>query len=367
MNCTKRKSRLAAGHRLWSWLVPALVLLSGSTSLSIQDDLPPLEEPPAWDQYWEQESMDGQPLNWKLTTMGGTQFWTDLRHRSGWRIQRHYATGHCRLLDPNDVRRAWGTLEQCEASLAALIETEPVPPNSKTVVILVHGLARTRGCWVPMTRCVQEHTRWQVIDFTYASSRKPVSDHAQALRQVIETLGPEVKQIHFAGHSLGNIVVRHYLADTTSTDNLRQGDPRIGRIVMIGPPNHGSKMARVLQPTGVFSFVTGRSGVELGKDWEQLEGKLAVPKCEFGIIAGGSKENGQGYNPLLSGSGDMTVSLEEAKLAGASDLMVHPLFHATMMKQSEVCAATVRFLQTGCFSESGTRNPIPAGPPGPGK
>ncbi len=331
----------------------AILFVFANSSLAQieQYDLPPLEVNP------ELEGMSERPLNWELPTMGGTQFWTDLRHRSGWRIQRHYGTGHCRLLDANNVRRAWGTLEQCEDALNRLIVSESIPPNGETVVILVHGLARTRGSWVPMTKYLKANTNWQIIDFTYASTRKPVGDHAQALNQVIQLLGPEVKHIHFAGHSLGNIVVRHYLADTIT--GTEQGDPRIGRIVMIGPPNQGSKMARVLQPTGVFSFVTGRSGVELGMDWETLAGKLATPKGEFGIIAGGDAEGGRGMNPLLEGSSDMTVSLEEAKLPGAADLFVKSLFHSTMMKQPEVCEATLRFLKTGCFLESGIKNPIP--------
>lgn len=41
-------------------------------------------------------------------TMGGTTFWNNLDTYRGWKLQKNTWTGHCRILDPADVRRAWG-------------------------------------------------------------------------------------------------------------------------------------------------------------------------------------------------------------------------------------------------------------------
>ncbi len=41
-------------------------------------------------------------------TMGGTTFWDNLDTYRGWKLQKNTWTGHCRILDPADVRRAWG-------------------------------------------------------------------------------------------------------------------------------------------------------------------------------------------------------------------------------------------------------------------
>ncbi|MDD6825064.1 MAG: hypothetical protein PUE12_02950 [Oscillospiraceae bacterium] len=46
--------------------------------------------------------------NLNLKTMGGDLWWRDLVEAEGWRIQQNSVTKHCRILDPNDVRRAWG-------------------------------------------------------------------------------------------------------------------------------------------------------------------------------------------------------------------------------------------------------------------
>ena len=41
-------------------------------------------------------------------TMGGKTFWNELAEYQGWRLQKNMITQHCRILDPQDVRRAWG-------------------------------------------------------------------------------------------------------------------------------------------------------------------------------------------------------------------------------------------------------------------
>lgn len=47
--------------------------------------------------------------NVPFPTMGGTVFWTTLCEYNGWKIQQNMITKHCRILDNNDVRIAWGT------------------------------------------------------------------------------------------------------------------------------------------------------------------------------------------------------------------------------------------------------------------
>ena len=44
-----------------------------------------------------------------MPTLGGKVFWGDNFIYAGWRIQENVVTGHHRLLDPDDVRQAWGT------------------------------------------------------------------------------------------------------------------------------------------------------------------------------------------------------------------------------------------------------------------
>ena len=61
---------------------------------------------------------------------------------------------------------------------------------------------------------------------------------------------------------------------------------------------------------------------------------------------------------MLKGPDDFTVSLNEAKLNGAHDMLIRPLFHSTMVMQPEVQQATLRFLQHGYFLSADQRQPI---------
>ncbi|MGN0866915.1 MAG: alpha/beta fold hydrolase [Oligosphaeraceae bacterium] len=47
-------------------------------------------------------------LNLRIATLGGRFFWKDLEECQGWRLQQNLVTGHCRILNPENHRLAWG-------------------------------------------------------------------------------------------------------------------------------------------------------------------------------------------------------------------------------------------------------------------
>jgi len=190
-------------------------------------------------------------INLPVRTGGGRQFWTDLRNVGGWRIQQNSETGHHRLIDATQVRRAWGNFAHCEQTLEQRIQDRQVVRPTGKVVILLHGLVRTRNSMQVM----EQHLKSQgftTVNFCYASSRKQVKEHAVALKSVIDGLGDQVTDVYLVAHSLGNIVIRKYLHDTVNPQTNRNGDPRIRRIVMLGPPNQGSQAARMFKNSYLF-------------------------------------------------------------------------------------------------------------------
>jgi hypothetical protein len=101
----------------------------------------------------------------------------------------------------------------------------------------------------------------------------------------------------------------------------------------------------------------GASGTQLASDWKELESHLAIPACQFGVIAGGAGTP-DGRNPLVAGDDDLIVGIEETRLAGAHDFLVLPLMHTFMMDDPAVQEATLRFLQHGFFVSQTRRQPI---------
>ena len=300
------------------------------------------------------------PFNLKLKTRGGRQFWTDIVYLSDWRVQRNAVTGHHRLIDPKDVRQGWGTLEQCKLQLDGLVASGDIRPNAGKLVIILHGLMRSSHSMAPLADYLEENSDYQAINIEYASSRGVIARHANDLARLIRHLGPDVTEINFVAHSMGNIVIRHYLSDLMLQ---KEGmDPRFHRMVMLGPPNHGSQFAHFLRNNPLFNAAAGVAGKQLGEKWEDLEPHLATPPFEFGIISGAQDETQKLNNFVLTGPDDFTVSLEETRLMGAKDWLVRPLLHSTMMKNKITLESTLRFIEEGYFISAKEMNPIEAQP-----
>lgn len=286
------------------------------------------------------------PFNVPLPTTGGTQLWTDHQDRDGFRIQQHALTGHWRLLDASDVRQAWGTRAACEQSLQKLCPVAEIESPTHTVVLL-HGLMRTRHCMKSLGEAIEKTFRDQnqsvrTLCFSYASSRRSIGDHAAALREVLETQ-PASTQFSFAGHSMGNIVVRHLIADLERDNDPANILPRCRSMVMLGPPNQGAAIARRLAPTKLYGWITGTGGLELGPQWESFSANLATPKFPFLIIAGDVSDKPV-QNPLVDGSGDFVVSVQEATLEGAVAVETFPVLHSFLMNDQAVVDRTIEFL-----------------------
>jgi pimeloyl-ACP methyl ester carboxylesterase len=298
-----------------------------------------------------------------MPTLGGKQFWADELFFHQWRIQRNALDGHCRLLDGHDRRHAWGTFDECRARLEQIKREQRLPPMRGAAVIVLHGLGRSRDSMDKLCRYLEDEGGYTVLNVSYPSTRRDIGGHALALRRIVENLDG-VEQIDFVGHSMGNIIIRHYLADAMASRTAASSqaararlDPRIRRFVMLAPPNHGSRAADALADNPLFKAATGPAGQELGVDWDELERWLAVPPCEFGIVAGG-RGDAKGYNPLLPGDDDGTITVDTARLAGASDFLLVPVMHTFIMDDKTVMQCTLRFLEHGYFLSPEQRRPI---------
>jgi pimeloyl-ACP methyl ester carboxylesterase len=300
---------------------------------------------------------EGTPLE-KLAaaTLGGKQFWADEWFFHAWRIQRNVLTGHYRLLDDGNRRHASGSFDTCRARLAAIRVERHLPAMEGKAVVVLHGLFRTRSSMAEMCAYLRKEGGYQVFNMGYPSTRGTVADHARSLDSVLHSL-VGMEQIDLVAHSLGNLVIRHYLADATDPAAGRAPDRRLHRMVMLGPPNHGAELAEKLVPLDLSRQVTGRAAQQLARGWSQLEPELAIPTFEFGILAGGTAD-GNGRNPLLHGNDDLVVTVASTRLVGARDFRLLPVWHTTMMNDPMVQRETLCFLQHGYFESEDRRAPI---------
>ena len=278
-------------------------------------------------------------INLPFPTFGGRQIWGDVFYHGGWRIQRNIYTEHYRLLDPRNFRRAWGSYDRCRAFFERRRTRNPIRLRNGHLVMLVHGLGRSAGAFTEMEDALRGKG-YETASVNYPSTRQGIQENADSLEKIIRSLDG-VDTLSFVTHSLGALVVR----DLISRADAWRDEARIHRIVMIAPPNQGSRLADRLKEVPAYQWLTGESGQGLTTD---AAAKLPVPDVEFGIIAGG-RGNELGFNPLLSGDDDGFVAVSETRLDGARDFLLVPTTHGLVDDHPQTIEATLNFLRDGRF------------------
>jgi triacylglycerol lipase len=162
------------------------------------------------------------------------------------------------------------------------------------------------------------------------------------LSQALQQYGvKDAEKIHFLTHSMGGILLRDYLA-CPAID-------RMGRAVMLAPPNQGSEIVDKLGSWRLFYALNGPAGLQLGTDCGSVPNRLGPVNFELGVIAGNKT-----VNPLLSrlipGSNDGKVSVSRAQVAGMKDFIVMPYAHPFIMRRKEAIAQALHFIQQGTFA-----------------
>ncbi len=270
--------------------------------------------------------------------------WSDRRVAHDWRLQQHNGGVRWRLLDPGDEVVVAGPRGDCETTFLRLQAAGTIPTVSGPTVLVLHGLGQGRQSMQPLVTHLRKTLDATVLSIGYASPQAGLEVHADTLNDVIEQL-PEATTLSFVGHSLGNLVVRRWMA-TAPPPTLQ----RVQRMVMLGPPNQGSELARLASRIWFLAMLSDGPTRQLGIDWEEVCSQLAVPPCDFGIVAGGTGDE-RGMSLLLAGDDDAIVRVEETRLEGASGFLLLPVHHADMMRDTAVQRAAVCFLSEGRFPE----------------
>jgi pimeloyl-ACP methyl ester carboxylesterase len=291
-------------------------------------------------------------------TLGGRFTWSDEVVYHNWRVQRSAVVGHYRLIDPKDRRYTFGTLEHCLEELEAVKVKHELPPLPKDVVIVVHGLGASRQWMDELSEHLTEEGRFSIVNVGYPSTMGEIGGYADSLLSVLKHLDG-VETVSFVAHSMGNIVIRHTLADIKSLPEAERPKIKFIRMVMIAPPNHGASVADSFADNKLIQAFAGEPLQQLapGKGWDTLEQQLATPDFEFGVIAGGQGD-GEGYLENIPGDDDILLSVNTTKLAGASDFALVKGIHQTLPKNDQVQQYTLRFLQKGYFISPRAKRPI---------
>ena len=213
-----------------------------------------------------------------------------------------------------------------------------IPPALSTenrCIIMLHGLGRSaNSLWIAEQFFTARD--YEVHRLAYPSTKKDLDQLGEQIRREAQGLCSTTP--NFLTHSMGGIILR--VIKSTHPDFA------VARVVMLGPPNHGSEIVDEWGDWKLFVQLNGPAGARLGRDGIVTE----LPNVDFdlGIIAGSRSLNPY-YSHLITGQDDGKVSIEATKVAGMKDHIVLPVTHTFMMNSGEVLNQALHFFQNGYF------------------
>jgi len=201
--------------------------------------------------------------------------------------------------------------------------SQPHNPSPAEVVVLVHGLAAKRLV-MAILRSSLARSYSEVVNWGYPSLFSPIERHGRELAKLLQSLdNGRGERIHLVTHSMGGIVARLALEEYTPA--------RLGRFVMIAPPNRGSHVATRFAP------LLGRICPpirQLADHEASFVRSLPPPNCELGVIAART---------------DWMVPLASTHLGCERDHIIVPGLHSSLLWRRETATQVRHFLEHGIF------------------
>lgn len=211
------------------------------------------------------------------------------------------------------------------------VETAPVTDTAPPRVLLIHGIWNAKVWLAPFALRLRREGFAPEL-FGYASV---FGGPEAACERLIARLRRD-PVAHLVGHSLGGLVILEALR--------RAPDLPVARVVCLGSPLRGSRVAAAIADRAPWSLLLGRSAGFLRDGCGEWNGRAAV-----GVVAGDRARGVGGWFTRLDGPSDGTVTLDETRLPGLRDHCVVPASHSGLVLSGPVVRQTAHFLRAGRF------------------
>ena len=225
--------------------------------------------------------------------------------------------------------------------LLSMLFLFPISSSASPCVVLLHGLAQYTNAMNKLeTRLEQSGYNVTFIKYPWRKHSPEVLAEYAVGRGIDQCREFGSERIDFVTHSFGGILVRLYL----QKHSLKE----LGQVVMLSPPNQGTRLVDLLAYLPGFSLLGGPSAAVLGTTDGSIIHDLGPVEFELGVIAGSRDVNPLSWF-LLKGPSDSLVSVESTKVEGMDAHLVLPVIHNIMMRNDTVIDNTIHYLKTGSF------------------
>ncbi|MCM2370922.1 esterase/lipase family protein [Aporhodopirellula aestuarii] len=182
---------------------------------------------------------------------------------------------------------------------------------------------------------------YQTRHWNYASLRGSIVDHAARLSRDLCELAEstKIRRIHFVTHSMGSVIARAAIHDSRLETRFHH---KCGRIVMLAPPNAGSRLTRI--PLGPFAPFFPQL-IELS------ETPASYVRClpPFQHISVG----------VIAAERDFVVNPDATHLSGERDHVTLPTTHQGLLADPDAIEMAIRFLKSERLESAPTTIPFP--------
>jgi hypothetical protein len=205
------------------------------------------------------------------------------------------------------------------------------------VVVGIHGFL-TNSRALKTVKSALQCAGLDVYLWNYPSRQKCIEEHACDLVVSLQQIACQCpgRPIHFVTHSIGALVLRAALNMPGCPE-----EAKIGRAVLLAPPNQGSCLARRFSDTPIAFAMGDRSG------WELMHYDACKMLC-FGefpptmrvLVIAGTKGNRIWFN----GPNDGFIAIEETRLNTPFCFLSFPVTHGNLLTIPAVLCSIRNFL-----------------------